>query len=179
MSNKQAFCHSRRHFLGSSVMGLQGVALAWLLKQDGLLGAPPVQPPLKPIEYDMTPKAPPLDAKADAMISLFMGGGPSHLDLFDPKPLLTEYDGKLYPKDDIIYDGMGGASKLIMASPFKFRKCGESGIELSELIPHIQDIADEMTLIRSMNLNGIRNHTGMRALVTGREQELNRPQLGS
>jgi len=160
-------------------MGLGGLATASLLQEEGLLAAPEA-PPLKPVTYDLTPKAPPLEPAADAMISLFMGGGPSHIDRFEPKPQLKEYDGTSYPGDDIIYDNAGGASKVVMASPFKFRRCGESGIELSELIPYIGEIADEMTLVRSMNLDGIRNHVaGMFAFATGRQRGRDRASLGS
>ena len=170
---------SRRHFLGSSAMGLGGLALAWLLKQDGLLAAPS-RPELERQTFDLTPKAPPAEPRARAMISLFMGGGPSHLDMFDPKPLLAKYDGKLFPRDDIKYDNAGGASKRVMASPFRFHKRGRSGIELSELVPHMGEIADEITLVRSMHLGGIRNHVaGMRALNTGQGNGAARPALGS
>ena len=179
MRHRSQTCLSRRHVLGSGVMGLGGLALASLLRQEQAHAAPQ-QPLLNPVEYDLTPKAPPMEPRADAMISLFMGGGPSHIDLFDPKPLLEKYDGKIYPDNDIVYDNAGGASKVVMASPFRFRKCGESGIELSELIPHIQGIADEMTLIRSMNLDGIRNHVaGMQAFASGRERGRGRPTVGS
>ncbi len=114
------------------------------------------------------------------MISIFMGGGPSQIDMFDPKPEMAKYDGKIFPRDDIDYDNSGGASKMVMASPFKFKKCGQSGIELSELIPHQQEIVDDICLIRSMNLPGVRNHVGgMHAMNSGRAQGEKRPALGS
>ena len=172
---------SRRHFLGSSLFGLGGVAMEWLLNQERLAAEDqaPVKPPLERSTFDLLPKTPPSSSRADAMISIFMGGGPSHLDMFDPKPQMARYDGKLFPRDDIDYDNAGGASKLVMASPFKFRACGESGMEISELLPHTQQIADEISLVRSMNLPGIRNHVaGMRALNTGRGRGA-RPALGS
>ena len=80
---------SRRHVLQSSAFGLSSLGAAWLLKQDGLLaeqsGAPP-KPALEPQVFDLSPKQPPHEAKAKAMISMFMIGGPSQIDLFDPKP---------------------------------------------------------------------------------------------
>lgn len=83
---------SCRHFLSASAFGLGGLALSWLLKQDGALGADQV--PKKPLfetpSFDLLAKSPPLPARADAMISIFMGGGPSHLDMFDPKPQMGD-----------------------------------------------------------------------------------------
>ncbi len=79
---------TRRHFLASQGMALGVLALAWLLDRDGLLAAP-AKPTLERPVYDLAPKVPPAPPRARAMISLFMQGGPSHLDLFDPKPELT------------------------------------------------------------------------------------------
>lgn len=174
------FCQSRRHFLGSNAFNLGALGLATLLNEDGLLAATgPEKPPLAPVTYDTLPKQPHFEPKAKAMISLFMGGGPSHMDMFDPKPLLNKWDGKLFSGGDIKFDNTGGATRTVMGSPFKFSKHGVSGIEMSELVPHTGSIADEMTLIRSMNLKGIRNHVaGMKAMDTG--TGLNgRPALGS
>src|SRR6266700_619887 len=85
---------SRRHFLAQQSVGIGSLALAWLLNQDELRAAPPKQTPLKPTlekpTYDLKPKPPQRPAKARAMISIFMQGGPSHIDLFDPKPELTK-----------------------------------------------------------------------------------------
>ena len=171
---------TRRHFLGSNAMGLGGLALAWLLNEDkALAGNGPVMPDLTRRTYDLKPKPPHSKPRARAMISMFMSGGPSHIDLFDPKPVLARYDGSKYPGERIRPDNAGGATSTVMASPFKFRKCGESGIELSELVPHLAEVADEITLIRSMNLLGISNHVGgLRALNSGRGQG-GRPSLGS
>lgn len=174
------FCQSRRHFIGSNAFNLGALGLATLLSDDGLLAATgPEKPALAPIIYDTLPKQPHFQPKAKAMISLFMGGGPSHMDMFDPKPMLNKWDGQLFPGAEIKFDNTGGATRTVMGSPFKFSKHGESGIEMSELIPHIGSVADEMTLIRSMNLKGIRNHVaGMKAMDTG--TGLNgKPALGS
>ncbi|MFM7846716.1 MAG: DUF1501 domain-containing protein, partial [Planctomycetota bacterium] len=96
----------RRHFLASQGFGLAGLALTHLLQQDGrrsVTAAEPVQPLIGRPQFDLLPKAPPAAPRATAMISMFMQGGPSHLDLFDPKPELakrhlTKFDG------DIKYD---------------------------------------------------------------------------
>src|SRR5262245_34639138 len=89
---------TRRHFLASNAMGIGSLALAWLLKQDNLLAAPE-RPELEPRHYDLTPKTPHFDPRAKAMISLFMQGGPSHHDLFDPKPVMKRQDGKEYTQE--------------------------------------------------------------------------------
>lgn len=155
-------------------MHLGSLGLIGLLKADGLLASESVEKPahekpaLEPVVYDTLPKLPHFEPRAKAMISIFMGGGPSHIDMFDPKPLLNKHDGQLFSGGEIRFDNTGGATRTVMGSPFKFRKRGECGMELSELIPHVRAIADDICLIRSMNLKGIRNHVaGMRAMDTG------------
>mgnify|MGYP001818869924 FL=1 len=90
---------SRRHWLRSS-FSLGAVAAPWLLKQDGLLaagaGATLEKPPLEPAVHDLLPKPPPREARATAMISMYMLGGPSQIDLFDPKPELVKRDGQTF-----------------------------------------------------------------------------------
>ena len=93
MSSNPTNHWTRRHFLLSQALSLGPVALAWLLDQTGGR-AEPAKPELEHPTYDLKPKAPPRPPRARAMISLFMQGGPSHLDLFDPKPELTKRDGK-------------------------------------------------------------------------------------
>jgi hypothetical protein len=158
-------------------MGISSLALAWLLKEEKLLADIPPQPEIGTPHYDLTPKPPYRPARARAMISLFMVGGPSHIDLFDPKPLLDKYDGKPFP-GVIKYDNSAQASSKVLASPWKFNKCGQSGMEISELLPRLGGIADEITLIRSMQ-TGVDNHgQSMYALNTGRPLA-GRPALGS
>ena len=166
-------------------MHLGSLGLLGLLRADGLLAGESAdkpaheKPALEPVVYDTTPKSPHFEPRAKAMISIFMGGGPSHIDMFDPKPLLNKYDGKLFSGGEIRFDNTGGATRTVMGSPFKYRKRGECGMELSDLIPHVSSIADDICLIRSMNLKGIRNHVaGMRAMDTG-SGIAGRPALGS
>jgi hypothetical protein len=172
---------SRRHFLSASGFGLSGLALAGLLERDGVLqAAPPTKPPTEPVVHNLLPKSSHKPPKAQAMISLFLGGGPSHLDMLDPKPALKKYEGKIYPGSEIAFDNAGGATKQVMASPFKFEKRGQSGLEISEVLPHMASVADDLCLIRSMHLGGLRNHVaGMRALNTARGTGATRPALGS
>jgi hypothetical protein len=158
-------------------MGIGSVALAWLLNDQNLLAEVPPQPQIGTPHYDLMPKPPQMPARARAMISLFMVGGPSHIDLFDPKPLLEKYDGRPFP-GVIKYDNSAQASSKVLSSPWKFKKCGQSGMEISELLPHLGDIADEITLIRSMQ-TGVDNHgQSMYALNSGRPLA-GRPALGS
>jgi hypothetical protein len=168
---------SRRQFLGSSGFGLGSIALASLLQQDGLLAAP-VKPIVDgPVRYDLLPKQPHFQPKARAMISLFMMGGPSQMDLFDPKPMLTKYDGQTFP-GEIKYDNLAEASAKVFGSPWKFSKHGQCGMELSELLPKLGTVADEITLIRSMH-SGVNNHAqGLYALNNGRSTA-GRPTLGA
>ena len=167
--NLNPFQHSsRRHFLAANAMGLGSVALAWLLNEDRLLGEPS-QPDLKRPTFDLKPKPPQFKPRAKAMISLFMQGGPSHLDLFDPKPELEKYDGKKFP-GDIKYDNAAQASSTVLASPWKFKKYGQCGTEISELLPYQAEIVDDITLIRSTH-TGVDNHgQSLYALNSGRFQ---------
>jgi hypothetical protein len=172
-------CASRRHFLAQNAFGISTLGLASLLSGKGLL-ASPKKPPFEPPVFDLSVKPPVKPAKARGMISIFCGGGPSHLDLFDHKPLLTEYAGKQIPGRDIKYDNAGQATSIVLPAGWKFTKCGESGMEINaQLLPNFGGIVDDVTLIRSMHLPNIRNHVaGIRALTTGRGQE-GWPSLGS
>lgn len=167
---------TRRHFLATSSMGIGGLALSWLLKQDGLLAAPN-RPELEPRRFDLTPKPPHFEPRARAMISLFMQGGPSHLDLLDPKPALARYDGRPFP-GNIQYDNAAEASSKVLASPWRFRKHGQAGIDVSELLPGLAGVVDDITVIRSMR-TAVNNHVqSIHALNTSRILA-GRPVLGS
>jgi hypothetical protein len=167
---------SRRHFLHANAFGLGSLALAWLLRNDDLL-AGPVKPHGDALRYDLLPKPPHFAPKAKAMISLFMMGGPSQMDLFDPKPMLTKYDGQKFP-GEIKYDNLAEASAKVFGSPWKFSPCGQSGMELSELLPHLAGIADDITLIRSMH-SGVNNHAQALYAINGGRALAGRPALGS
>ncbi len=100
----------------------------------------------------MAPKKPQFPAKAKNVIFLFMAGAPSHLDLFDPKPMLVKYDRQPCPEDLIKgqrFAFIKGTPKLL-GSPFKFEQVGKSGHWVSELLPHFKEIADECAIIHSM-----------------------------
>ncbi|MCA9064719.1 MAG: DUF1501 domain-containing protein [Planctomycetaceae bacterium] len=156
-------------------MSVSSLALAWL--QHRSARGEGQKPILKQSVFDNTPKEPAAEPQASAMISLWMQGGPSHHDLFDPKPEMAKWDGKPFP-GEIKYDNAAQASSTVFASPWRFRPHGQCGMELSELIPHTASIADEICLIRSTR-TGVNNHgQSIRALQSGRILE-GRPSLGS
>ena len=143
---------SRRDFLFQSGGGISGLALAYLLNQEGLLaaqataGAPCDASPVGGNPF--APKPPHFPPRATAVISLFMSGGVSQVDTFDPKPALTKYAGE--PLNDgkvVVRQGWPGP---LMPSPFTFKKYGQSGIEVAEVFPHLAQHVDEMAFLRSV-----------------------------
>jgi hypothetical protein len=148
-------CWSRREFLFRSGGGVSGLALAYLLERDHLLAqelAASQTCAAQPIGFNpYAPKAPHFKPRATAVISLFMSGGVSHVDTFDPKPALTKYagqplDGKV-AGDVIVRQGHPGP---LMPSPFGFKRYGQSGVEISDLFPQIGGHADEIAFVRSL-----------------------------
>src|SRR5262245_61551645 len=128
---------TRRAFLGRYAGSLGALALAQLAAEAD-----------EPSRDPLAPKKPHHAAKAKAVICLFQHGGPSQMDLFDPKPELTKQHGKPHPdKLEVHFHTQQGK---LLASPFKFAKCGKSGVELSELLPHTAKIVDDIQLVRLM-----------------------------
>ncbi|MEC9043430.1 MAG: DUF1501 domain-containing protein [Verrucomicrobiota bacterium] len=172
---------NRRNWLRKNSFSLGAVAFPWLLKKDGLLAnqndSDPVKPDLESVSHDLLAKKPPIAPKAKAMISMYMLGGPSQIDLFDPKPDLIKLNGKEFT-GKLKFDNAAQASREIMGPIWRFNKYGESGMEISELLPHLGKIADDITLIRSMR-TGSNNHVPSNfALTTGKPVH-GRPVLGS
>src|SRR5262245_41769270 len=176
MDQQSLLCSSRRHFLAQQSLGIGSLALAWLLHQDDLKAAP-LKPTLEKPTYDLKPKAPPRPARAKAMISIFMQGGPSHIDLFDPKPELTKHHLQNF-SGDIKYDNAAEASAKLFGSPWKFSQHGQCGMDLSELLPCLGEVADEITLVRSMH-TGVNNHGQSINALNGGRATNGRPVLGS
>ena len=172
---------SRRHMLRSSAFGLGSVAASLLLKKDGLLAAErsanPLKPELEAKTYDLLPKAPPYPQQAKAMISMFMLGGPSQIDLFDPKPELMKRNGQTFT-GDLKFDNPAQASREIMGPAWEFSHHGQCGMELSSLVPHLGTIADEITLIRSMH-SAANNHLPANFALNTGQPVRGRPVLGS
>ena len=114
---------------------------------------------------------------AKHVIFLFMTGGPSHMDLFDPKPVMAKWHMKAFP-GKIKYDNAAQASSKVLHSQWKFRPRGECGTEMSELVPHIAGVADDICLVRSMHTNINGHESSIWYMNTGRSQP-GRPALGS
>jgi uncharacterized protein (DUF1501 family) len=167
---------SRRHFLSRNALGVGSVALAWLLRRDNLLATPPNVPRLAK-SFDLQSKVPGIQPRARAMISLFMHGGPSHVDLFDPKPELTRRSGEDYP-GEVTFSFVDRASKKLFGSPWKFQQHGQSGTAVSELLPHFASIVDDVALIRSMHTDINGHEPSIWYMNTGKAQP-GRPALGS
>jgi hypothetical protein len=109
------------------------------------------------------------------VIFLFMNGGPSHVDTFDPKPALAKYAGKLLPMENPATERKTGAA---LPSPYQFAKHGRSGIEVSEIFPHVASCVDDLAIIRSMHAD-VPNHEPSLMLMNCGEARLPRPSLGS
>lgn len=135
---------TRRQWLNQTGAGFGSIALASLLRRDGY-GADRSSSPLVAATPHYTPRI-------RSVIFLFMYGGPSHIDLFDPKPTLAKYDGQPIPvfkQDDVFMSGK--TKNIAMKSPYKFSRFGQSGIEISETYPELAKHADKLCVIRSMH----------------------------
>ncbi|HHK42472.1 MAG TPA: DUF1501 domain-containing protein [Planctomycetaceae bacterium] len=155
---------SRRELLRRSGMGFGMLSLAPLLQAEAAPAADP-----------LAPKPPHFPVKAKHVIHLFMNGGPSHVDTFDPKPLLKKYAGKTLPKPNLRTERKTGAA---FPSPFKFRKYGESGIEVSEIFAQTARHIDDIAVIRSMHAD-VPNHEPSLLLMNCGHSQMVRPSLGS
>jgi hypothetical protein len=155
MCDRQSQLH-RRAFLGGVTGALGTLALADLLAVEGASPASAAEP-AAPQHHRPT---------ADAVICLFQHGGPSQMDLFDPKPELVKRHGKPYEGDlEVHFDSQKGNC---LASPFQFAPRGQAGIEMSDLLPHTATIADEMTLIRSVTTESVDHESALRLIHSGR-----------
>lgn len=153
---------TRREFLSRCGMGMGALAMGGLPSQVAAGTSP------------LLPKQPQVEGKAKAVIHLFMNGGPSQVDTFDPKPELDKYDGKKIPLDLSTERPTGAAMK----SPFAFKKYGESGLEVSELFPRVGACADDLCVIRSMHAD-VPNHEPSLLLMNCGDSRLSRPSVGS
>lgn len=155
---------SRREFLARSSHGFGAVALWPLLAQDGFTSTPGPHSP----------------ACAKNVIFLFMMGGPSHLDLFDPKPKMAEMNGQPIPAHLTVAkkSATGGILETVQASPRKFRRHGDCGMELSDLLPFTATVADEICLIRSMHCEQP-NHDPAQLLMHCGTPLFGNPSMGS
>ena len=160
---------TRRDFLGRCGIGLGALALGSILNEAFAVestGTANLNP--------LAPKAPHFPAKAKRVIHLFMNGGPSHVDTFDPKPELTKYHGKELP----VHLNTERKTGAAFGSPFAFKKYGKSGIEVSELFEKTAESIDDMCVIRSMNAD-VPNHEPSLMLMNCGEARQVRPSMGS
>src|ERR1051325_894256 len=161
MAEHSRITRTRRELLQDACCGFGGLAFASMLAQD--VRAATLNP--------LAPKAPhmPDKAKAKSVIFLFMAGGPSHMDTFDPKPLLTKLDGQPRPQEfgEAKYQFVKKDAKLL-GSKRTFRKYGQSGIEVSDLFPHLAQQVDEMAVIRSCHGDMVVHSAAQYQLLTGR-----------
>ena len=170
---------SRRAFFTSSRAGLGLLALASLLKEDGAAAAP--APPAPASSADpMHPKPPHFREQAKNCLFIFLVGGASQLELFDPKPDLAKLHGQPIPASfrEGVRLGQTTFDAPVMSHPFAFRRYGKCGMELSELLPQIGGCADDLTLIRSMHHEAFDHAPGELYLSTGKDLP-GRPSLGS
>ncbi|WP_010586751.1 DUF1501 domain-containing protein [Schlesneria paludicola] len=155
---------SRRHWLKQSAAGFGSLALSSLLSESALAADP------------LASKAPHFPARAKRIIFLFMTGGPSHVDTFDPKPLLDRDDGKPLPfaKPRVQFNSTGN----LLKSPWAFRQYGESGAWVSDLFPHVAQCVDDMCFVHSMHGTNPAHGGALLKLHTGSDNFV-RPSIGS
>lgn len=169
----QSLARTRRDFFRACSFGIGNMALAHLLMQDGYAVDLTRTDPL-------APRAPHFPPTAKSVIMLFMEGGPSQLDLFDPKPELEKWNGKALP-ESITKDLQLAFIKptaAVMASPRVFRPSGQCGTQLSDWLPHTAGCVDDICLIRSMHTDAFNHHPGQLLLFSGSTQT-GRPTLGA
>ncbi|MBI3852019.1 MAG: DUF1501 domain-containing protein [Verrucomicrobia bacterium] len=167
---------TRRWFFRQCGVGLGSIALASLLGKDSVFGAtttPKVTNPLSPHQPHFAPKA-------RRVIYLFMGGGPSQLDLYDYKPTLAKYTGKPIPQEVVMGQKYAfiKPDAALYASEFKFAKHGKSGAEISEALPHLAEVVDDIAIVKSMTTDAFNHAPGQVLMQTGSTQ-FGRPCFGS
>jgi len=159
---------SRRRFLQECGVGLGAIALAGLLQDDAKSTEP------------LAPKKPHHPPRAKNVIQLFMGGGPSHLELFDNKPMLTKFDGTL-PPAELIKDYRAAfinPNSTLLGPKFKFARHGKCGAELSEILPHMAEVVDDIAIVKSMVTDAF-NHAPAQIFMSTGTQQFGKPSLGA
>jgi hypothetical protein len=178
-NNPNSLCgRTRREFLWEAGGGFAGTALTYLLAQDGFFpnGAHADETPAP--QSPLAPKKPHLEARAKSVIFLFMNGGPSHVDLLDPKPELTKRHGQPLPNlddDPLLKVRKPGT---LMGATHRFLKAGQSGIDISELYPNVARIVDDIAVVRSMYADSFAHGSGLLHMNTG-FLRLGYPSLGT
>jgi hypothetical protein len=160
MSSHVKFTRNRREFLTDAFCGFGSLAFTSMLMEERMRAAT-VNP--------LAPKPPHTAAKAKSVIFLFMAGGPSHIETFDPKPLLNELDGQKRPKEfgEAKYQFVSAEAKLL-GTKRSFKKYGQSGIEVSDLLPHTAECVDDLAVIRSCHGDMVVHSAAQYQMMTGR-----------
>ncbi len=171
---------NRRDFFSRVGDGLHGAALATLLAADlypsGRALAARAEPSTRPPGFE--PREPHFKPSATSVIHLFMNGGPSQVDLFDPKPMLEKYAGKPAPRDILNRLENPQQAGNFLPSPFKFARHGQCGMDVSEALPHLAKHVDDIALIRSMHGEHFNHEPSLYLMHSGRTLP-GRPSLGS
>ena len=170
---EQLLQRTRRYFLGGCGLGLGAAALAGLLDEPPAAAAPAAEDPL-------SPKPPHHRPRARSVIYLHMAGGPSTLDLLDHKPKLSEMHGKSCPESLIAgqqFAFIRGTPKML-GTPFKFARHGRCGAEVSELLPHLAGVVDDLLFVRGMHTDQF-NHAPAQLLIHTGSPRMGRPSMGS
>lgn len=168
---------TRRHFFENCGVGLGATALGSLLLSDQVLAGPEGDRAINPF----APRQGHFPAKAKNVIFLFMAGGPSQLELFDPKPKLQELDGQVIPESYVKNKRFAFIKRdaKLLGSRRKFARHGQSGAEISELLPHLATVADDLCIVRGMSTE-VFNHGPAKLFVnTGSPQFMGRPSMGA
>ncbi|MFO0946353.1 MAG: DUF1501 domain-containing protein [Planctomycetota bacterium] len=166
---------TRRHFFGQCALGLGAIAFNSMYATGEIQGAPSSTK-----EEPLSPRPPHFAPKAKRVIYLFMAGGPSQIDLFDPKPKLAELSGQIVPESftkEKRFAFIGKDAKLL-GSKREFKKYGPSGMEISNLLPHLASIADQVTFIRSMKTD-VFNHGPAKCFINTGSPVFGRPSMGA
>ncbi len=175
---------TRREMLSRCGMGFGALALVDLMRQAGLAGSEEAiaaggggssSLPLASAASPLAAKAPHFAPRARHVIHIFLNGGCSHVDTFDPKPALAKYAGKDLPSPNLPTERKTGAA---FPSPYKFAKHGQSGIEVSEIFPHVAGVIDDFCVVRSLHAD-VPNHEPSLLLMNCGEARLVRPSMGS
>jgi hypothetical protein len=171
---------SRRDFLTSAASGLGMAALGAALVENGVL-APAIAHAELAHANPLAPQPPHFAPRAKSCIFIFMEGAPSQADLFDPKPKLNELHGQKLPESmtkNVRFAFLKKDTATLMGTKRKFQKQGQCGMELSELIPHLGQVADDLLLVRSMHTDQFNHHPGQLMMQCGRAS-FGLPTMGS
>jgi hypothetical protein len=167
---------TRRYFFQECGMGVGVMALAALLNDNRICAAPPLPAATDP----QTPRPPHRAPRAKRVIYLFMAGGPSQLDMFDYKPALQKHDGQPIPPEvvkDQRYAFIERSAK-ILSPQFKFARHGKSGAMLSEVLPHLAEIVDDISIVKSVTTDAF-NHAPAQIFMNTGHQQFGRPSFGA